>query len=64
MAFTFGGPRAVCMCPWPSQGMQTCSTPSPAGPVSHTLSLGSTGVFIKITVYFMPSGSDFNFTVL
>lgn len=29
-----------------------------------SLSLDSTGVFIKITVYFVPSGSGFNLHVL
>lgn len=29
-----------------------------------SLSLDSTGVFIKITVYFVPSGSGFNLLVL
>lgn len=60
MAFACGGPRAFCGCPWPSQGTRTLYSPSSAGPVSHTLSLDSTGIFIKITIYFGTSGSDFN----
>lgn len=59
MAFARGGPGAVCVCPWHPRGPGHSAVP--AMPVPQP---DSTGVFIKITVYFVPSGSDFNLSVL
>lgn len=52
------------------QELSVCALGVPGDPDTlqsqpcRSLSLGSTGIFIKITVYFVPSGSDFNLSVL
>lgn len=69
MAFAYGGPRAVCALGHPRRPRHS-AVPVPQVPCfipkerPDSLSLDSTGVFIKITVYFVPSGSGFNLRVL
>lgn len=70
MAFADGGPRAVCGALGHPRGPRHSAVPALHDPPLITkerpgsLSLESTGIFIKITVHLLPSGSDFNLSVL